>query len=143
MKLVHSKDSRGKKWIKEQLNKYHKLKEEASTPLETEVIDNEALPKNGMADIINKLIIDEWDAIQGYQDAITMIEDLKNRGEADFSNIANIFKDISAEESVHVGQLEEALKTIQPSIEKISDGEEEAAEMLDNIDVEVQANNIE
>ena len=52
-------------------------------------------------------------------------------------------KDISAEESVHVGQLEEALKTIQPSIEKISDGEEEAAEMLDNIDAEVQANNIE
>ena len=65
--------------------------------------DEEGL-KNGFSDMIGKLIIDEYEAIEGYNNAILQakLEDLPD--------MVAVLKDIQEEENVHVGQLQELLK---------------------------------
>ena len=81
-------------------------------------------PESGIAAELNKLIIDEWEAIQGYNDAIVTAE-LEG-----YSDIASILRDIANEENVHVGQLQKALQTISPNAASIQTGEQEAQEQI-------------
>ena len=80
---------------------------------------------NSVAYYLNMLIKDEWDAIQGYQDAIAAIKSF-----ADDFGIVSILEDIEKEENLHVGQLQKAMQLVAPSANDINKGEEEAAEQL-------------
>ena len=82
-------------------------------------------PEAGIASLINKLIVDEWEAIQGYNDAIVAAE---TEG---YSDIAQVLRDIANEENLHVGQLEQCMKTISPNAESIDQGEVEAEGQLE------------
>ena len=57
----------------------------------------------GVANTLSALIQDEWQAIDGYNKAIENFTNL------DMENIAEVLKDIVAEENIHVGQLQAAL----------------------------------
>lgn len=81
-------------------------------------------PEAGIASLVNKLIIDEWEAIQGYNDAIVAAE---TEG---YSDIANVLRDIANEENLHVGQLEQVMQQLSPNAESINQGEVEADEQL-------------
>ena len=81
-------------------------------------------PDAGIASQLNKLIRDEWEAIQGYNDAIVMAE-LEG-----FHDVAKVFKDIVNEENVHVGQLEQCMKLVSPNTDSIVHGEIEAEGQL-------------
>lgn len=94
--------------------------------------ENEAIdgpkpgPQSALATIINDLIIDEVEATQGYNDAIV------NAEIESFHDLAQIFRDIAAEEQQHIGMLQKALETISPNVLNIKAGEEEATEILGN-----------
>ena len=91
-----------------------------------EIIPNsvEPGPDAGLATQLNELIRDEWEAIQGYNDAIVMAE-LEG-----FHDVAKVFKDIVNEENVHVGQLEQCMKLVSPNADSIVHGEIEAEGQL-------------
>lgn len=95
------------------------LEREDSTP------NPPTLENMGAAGLINALIQDEWQAIQGYNDAIATLasEDISE-------DIIAVFKDIVDEENIHVGQLQKALETVSPNAESISKGEKEGEEQL-------------
>lgn len=82
-------------------------------------------PEAGIASLINKLIVDEWEAIQGYNDAIVAAE---TEG---YSDIANVLRDIANEENLHVGQLEQVMQQLSPNAESINQGEVEAEGQLE------------
>lgn len=86
--------------------------------------DLETQPNVGLASVINALIQDEWQAIQGYKDAIVAFESEGN------SENAKVLNDILNEENVHVGQLQTLLKTVDVSAEQIEAGEAEANTQL-------------
>ena len=84
----------------------------------------------GLAGMLNALIQDEWQAIDGYNSALATVmgdnsfeEDLKAKCKV-------VFEDILAEENLHIGQLQEFLKIVSPNAEVIADGEQEAKEDL-------------
>lgn len=79
---------------------------------------------SGLADVINKLIIDEWEAISGYNSAVIMAQ---TEGKED---IADILTSIGNEEHVHVGELEKALSLVSPQAQSIKDGEQEAVGII-------------
>lgn len=84
-------------------------------------------PENmGIATLLNNLIIDEWEAINGYNSAIITLADLGKYDEIE------VLKDIVNEENIHVGQLQEILKTVSPNAESIGEGEVEAAKQLND-----------
>jgi len=80
--------------------------------------------ESGMSAIINSLIRDEWEAIDGYNSAIVAAKDLG------LDNIAQVLTHIQNEENKHVGELQECLKQITFSAEQISVGEDEASQEL-------------
>ena len=86
-------------------------------------------PTAGIATVLNALIKDEWEAIQGYNDAIVAAE-LEN-----FHDIAKVLKDIVNEENLHVGQLEQCMKQVSPNADAINQGEQEAETQLNSVDV--------
>jgi hypothetical protein len=82
---------------------------------------------SGIADNIMRLINDEWEAVQGYNN---FVELLRSTGEFDEEVIA-VIQDIAAEENKHVGQLQELLKKYSPNAANIKVGEAEAkAQMM-------------
>jgi hypothetical protein len=87
-------------------------------------IPDEGFP-TGIADNIMRLINDEWEAIQGYNN---FAELLRNANADD--NLLTVIKDIAAEENKHVGQLQEMLKIYSPNAEQISVGEREAKSQM-------------
>lgn len=105
--------------VKEDSNLYNEDNED-STP------NPPALDNMGIATLLNSLIQDEWQAIQGYNDAIAtlVVED-------NHEDILNVFKDIVDEEHIHIGQLQKALETIAPNAESIGKGEEEGEGQLE------------
>ena len=78
----------------------------------------------GLASVVNNLIKDEWEAVQGYNDAITNFESEGHDGEV------KVLQDILAEENIHIGQLETILKQVDGSAVNIESGEQEAEEQL-------------
>ena len=107
--------------------------------LEGEKEELEAIPDTpttpdefGAASLINALIQDEWQAIQGYNDAIATL----STTDID-TDIINVFKDIANEENIHVGQLQKALEMVSPNVSSISEGEQEGAEQLEEPDTDM------
>lgn len=86
----------------------------------------------GTASLINALIQDEWQAIQGYNDAIATL----STTDVD-TDIINVFKDIANEENIHIGQLQKALEMVSPNVSSISDGEQEGAKQLEEPDTDM------
>lgn len=86
----------------------------------------------GTAGLINALIQDEWQAIQGYNDAIATL----STADVD-TDIINVFKDIANEENIHIGQLQKALEMVSPNVSSISDGEQEGAKQLEEPDTDM------
>ena len=86
----------------------------------------------GAASLINALIQDEWQAIQGYNDAIATL----STTDID-TDIINIFKDIANEENIHIGQLQKALEMVSPNVSSIGEGEQEGAEQLEEPDTDM------
>ena len=86
----------------------------------------EAGPKSGMAKIVNDLIKDEYEAIDGYNTAIIMAQ------EEGFEDAVRVLTEIQAEENIHVGQLQEVMKLFDPNADKVEDGQEEGFEQLAN-----------
>ena len=107
--------------------------------LEGEKEELEAVPDTpttpdefGAAGLINALIQDEWQAIQGYNDAIATL----STTDID-TDIINVFKDIANEENIHIGQLQKALEMVSPNVSSISEGEQEGAEQLEEPDTDM------
>jgi len=107
--------------------------EPAIPAVETEVVtDAEIAPEGpqegadvGIANIIHDLIIDENEAIQGYNNAIANLE---SRPE-----LKPILQDIANEEMNHIGMLEVALELLSPNAADIEEGKVEAeGELNDN-----------
>lgn len=80
---------------------------------------------SAMAEIINKLIIDEWEAISGYNSASVTAQEMG------LMDAAELLSDLSKEEVEHVGELQELLKSFDKNTEAIEDGAEEAKDKLD------------
>ena len=70
--------------------------------------------------IISALIKDEWEAIDGYNNAILSLSAI-NREDA-----IPVLKDIISEEYVHIGQLEKLLQSMIPVSNEIESGAKEA-----------------
>lgn len=83
-------------------------------------------PEAGLASFINGAIQDELKTVDMYNSlAITA------RSEG-FEDIAMMIDEINTEENKHIGQLQEALKTISPNAGAIEDGKAEGEEQLSN-----------
>ena len=80
---------------------------------------------SAMTEIINKLIIDEWEAISGYNSASVTAQQMG------LVDAAELLSDLSKEEIEHVGELQELLKSFDKNTHAIADGEEEAKDKLD------------
>lgn len=107
-----------------------------------DTVDEISSDNRGFAGVINDLIIDEYDAINGYNGAI---ETAKVMG---LETASKLLQDISDEETRHIGELQELMKTITPQAHEIENGGREAAEKLadfsegvdDNVDGAIGAN---
>ena len=84
----------------------------------------------GMTGIINNLIVDEYEAIDGYNGAIQTANVLG------YQEVINVLSDISNEENIHIGQLQELLKTFSEQAKSAKQGEEEAKRQLSEPPVE-------
>lgn len=79
----------------------------------------------GLTAIINALINDENEAIDGYNSAIVNFE-VEGKGE-----LTDVFRSILEEEQVHIGELQKVLNQLDPNfISNVEDGQEEASETL-------------
>lgn len=92
-------------------------------------------PELGIAGVINSLIIDEFEAIDGYNSAIATAE------EEGMTDIVNVLKDIANEENLHVGQLQTCLAKVSPNAQSIDNGQIEAQQQLDDVN-QTQENKI-
>lgn len=83
-------------------------------------------PELGMAGIINELIVDEYDAIDAYNNAIAAAN------EEGYEDVAKVFLDIQSEEQVHVGQLQKVMELFDPNADKVAEGDKEATQQLED-----------
>lgn len=119
---------------------WHRVSEslsEAEIPEEDPVItppveDKHAAPEitvtpeeNGVQNMLQFLVKDEWDAIEGYNNTI---QTLKQMG--GYDDLCGVLQEISNEELVHVGQIQKALEFVNPTTAKIKEGETEATEQM-------------
>lgn len=86
---------------------------------------NEEMDEYELATSLNNLIRDEYEAIDGYNDMISDLEENEQN-----KDLIPVLDDINNEENTHVGQLQEALKTVSPAADHISKGELEAEGQL-------------
>ena len=101
--------------------KINKLTESELNPGKTLSEENAAF-----ADMLSTLIIDEWEAINGYQGVIQSMKAMKMPKEA-----TDILQSIIAEEHAHVGELHKVLALVNPDSEdQIAHGKEEAEEFI-------------
>lgn len=84
---------------------------------------------SGVASELIALINDEWEAIQGYNNAIATLRavDAEN---SFYTDAVRVLEEIAAEENRHVGQLQEVLKRISPNASEIEKGTTEAKDQL-------------
>lgn len=105
--------------INENFKKVKPINEEASTP--------ETPEENVVSYHLIRLIKDEWEAIQGYNDFLQFLRDSHNS-----EDIIKVIEDITGEENLHVGQLQTLMRTVAPNTDNIREGELEAEEQLDS-----------
>ena len=91
------------------------------------------LPKTdadfGISNMLNALIRDEWEAIEGYNSTIVTLNDI---GFKNAEQIKGILSDIVKEENIHVGQLQKALELVSPNAVAIETGAREATEQIED-----------
>ena len=117
------------RWDKYKATHPKKLKEAVEESPVEDVVEEKPTPimtpdETGISLILSNLIKDEWEAIDGYNSAIQTLADLKK------DDAITILQDIVKEENVHVGQLEQLLKTFSVDAHDIDKGEQEAEEQL-------------
>lgn len=115
------------RWEQYKATHQKKLKEdveESPTEVEEKPTPIMTPDETGISLILSNLIKDEWEAIDGYNSAIQTLADLKK------DDAITILQDIVKEENVHVGQLEQLLKTFSVDAHDIDKGEQEAEEQL-------------
>lgn len=83
----------------------------------------------GVAGELIHLINDEWEAIEGYNNAIATLRSLTAENPF-YTDAIKVLEEISNEENVHIGQLQELLKRISPNASSIEEGEKEAQSQL-------------
>ena len=84
-----------------------------------------------IASMLNSLIRDEWEAIEGYNSTIATLNDIKIEGSlTDINSIKKVLTDIVNEENIHVGQLQQALALVSPNAVSIDTGAREAEEQI-------------
>ena len=83
----------------------------------------------GAAAELIALINDEWEAIQGYNNAISTLRSIVSQNPF-YEDAIKVLEEISSEENVHVGQLQEVLRRISPNAEEIDKGKKEAKSQL-------------
>lgn len=83
----------------------------------------------GVASELITLINDEWEAIQGYNNAIATLRELLSENSF-YADAIKVLEEISSEENAHVGQLQEILKQISPNAAEIDNGTKEAKNQL-------------
>lgn len=81
----------------------------------------------GMSMVISDLIKDEYEAIDGYNSAIATAE------AEGYGDMVRVLSDIQAEEHIHIGQLHELLKMVDPNASKVEDGQAEGVEQLSDV----------
>ena len=92
-----------------------------------------------IANSLNALIRDEWEAIEGYNNASNLLKTMKEYDtelKIDVDGIIKILADIANEENLHVGQLQKALEMVSPNAESIKDGAKEAEEQIEETEPE-------
>lgn len=101
--------------------------EESISEHAQETTSTESQKESGLTAVVNSLINDENEAIDGYNSAIVNFE-VEGRGD-----LTEVFRSILAEEQVHIGELQTVLDKINPeTVSNIEDGQQEAQETLDN-----------
>lgn len=103
-----------------------------------EKIDETSAPDTSLdmsiSNAISYLIKSELEAIDGYNGSIETIRSYLGESNIDKLKILGTIKvleDISGEEHLHIGQLQEVQKQFNSQVELISTGEEEAKEQLE------------
>ena len=89
----------------------------------------------GISDMLNNLVIDELDAVNGYNSAIATIKDLPDVDGAD--DAVNVLSDIANEENMHIGEIQQLLKLFSDQAVSIEDGKKEAQGIIDNTPKEI------
>ena len=92
-----------------------------------------------IANSLNALIRDEWEAIEGYNNASNLLKTMKEYDtelKIDVDGIIKILADIANEENLQVGQLQKALGMVSPNAESIKDGAKEAEEQIEETETE-------
>ena len=103
------------------LIKESKIEDLNENPGDEEKID----PTAGLETVLNDLINDENEAINGYNSAIVNFE-VEGRGD-----LTQVFRDIIKDEQNHIGNLQKVLNEINPdTLKNIQDGQKEAEETL-------------
>lgn len=117
--------------------KLHDVTPDEPIVVSTKVEDKkqETLENNGIAGLINSLILDEFNAVEMYNSAISTLTTMESKNK---DKVIAIINDILDEENVHIGQLQEVLKLVQPSAEKIEDGKEEAQDTLASTEAPIE-----
>lgn len=83
----------------------------------------------GVAGELIRLINDEWEAIEGYNNAIASLR-YELSSNPFYEQAIAVLEEISAEENTHVGQLQEVLKHISPNAVEIEAGSKEAKKQM-------------
>lgn len=115
---------------KEKLDNYSKEAnpEDKDLTEDVEVVDKnqtEIDKKVGLENLLNDLINDENEAINGYNSAIVNFE-LEGK-----SDLTDVFRDIIKDEQNHIGNLQKVLNEINPTtIANLEQGQQEAADTL-------------
>lgn len=105
-----------------------KLEEDLEDSEEKEIPPAPKGDNTGIANLINALIKDEWDAIDGYQTAIATLRSLDDNNESAIL----VLQEIANDEYSHIGNLQKILDKFAPQVSTIADGAKEAEETIAN-----------
>lgn len=109
-------DTACEKWFNDD-----RLEEDFENPEGKEIPSAPTKDNAGIANLINALIKDEWDAIDGYQSAIMNIKSY-----SDDTDSVVVLEEIANDEYAHVGNLQKILNRFAPQASTIADGAREA-----------------
>ena len=99
---------------------------ESVTPVVSTEAEEQGV-ETGILNTLRSLIQDEYEAIDGYNNAYQMLIELDK-----YENVAEILRHIMLEEYSHVGELQKCLAEIDPeAFQSLDSGEDDAEDILD------------
>lgn len=99
------------------------------TSLDQSISGPESGVATGVADMLIAAINDEWETIRNYNSLMATLQYEASTNQQ-YDAFIKVIEDITNEENVHVGQLQELLKQVSPNANSIEQGEAEGAEQL-------------